>query len=193
MDKIILTDVDGVLVDWEAHFTRWMAQKGVEPIPGYEHLYRMRERYGFEGEEGDRVVSQFNNSAWTRSHPPLRDAIDGVTRLAKEGYRFHAVTSLSRDEYAVQLREENLRELFGDVFVKIDCLDTGAPKTEELYELSLEYPKGTWWIEDNAKNVDDGIAVGFQGILVGHRFNQGYSGEAIRLDTWRDIVDTILG
>jgi FMN phosphatase YigB (HAD superfamily) len=193
LNKIILTDVDGVLLDWEAHFTKWAANRGYEPIPGYEHLYRMRERYGFEGEVGDQMVAEFNNSAWTRSHPPLRDAQQGVARLVDQGYKFHAVTSLSRDPYAKKAREENLQELFGDVFVQLDCLDTGAAKTEELYELKLKYPQGTYWLEDNVKNVDDGIAVGFQGILVGHRFNQNYQGEASRVDTWAEIVDIILG
>lgn len=192
MSKIILTDVDGVLLDWEAHFTRWMAHKGYEPIPGYEHLYRMRDRYGFEGEKGDELVERFNNSAWVGWMEPLRDAVDGVRELADQGYRFHAVTSLSRDEYARKLRITNLENVFGEVFVEVDCLATGAPKTEELYELSLRYPQGTWWLEDNVKNADDGIAVGFRSILVGHRFNQGYQGDAVRLDTWRDIADTIL-
>ena len=36
-DRIILTDVDGVLLEWEDHFSKWMAIKGLPQLENTEH------------------------------------------------------------------------------------------------------------------------------------------------------------
>ena len=46
MDKIILTDCDGVLLDWEASFERWIALKGYVFNPLYNDQYSINDRYG---------------------------------------------------------------------------------------------------------------------------------------------------
>ena len=49
--RIILTDVDGVLLEWENHFANWMLIKGYEPKPHKEHVYSMEKRYGLYRED----------------------------------------------------------------------------------------------------------------------------------------------
>jgi hypothetical protein len=44
-DKVILTDCDGVLLDWEYSFSSWMDSKGYEPVDGYRDIYNVNERY----------------------------------------------------------------------------------------------------------------------------------------------------
>ena len=38
-DRIILTDVDGVLLEWEDHFSKWMATKGFPQLENTDHEY----------------------------------------------------------------------------------------------------------------------------------------------------------
>lgn len=191
-NKIILTDVDGVLLDWEEGFSVWMEHHGYKPVEGYKKMYKIRDRYGLSYDEaGDKFVRQFNESAAIGFLPPVRDAQYYVKMLAeKHQYRFLAVTSLSTDTYAKELRVRNLKKLFGDIFVDVICLDTGADKDEVLADLAKTY-KGNWWIEDKPENIDAGNAVGFKGILVEHGHNMNWSGDAVVAKTWEEIYNVV--
>lgn len=190
-DKIILTDVDGVLLDWEEGFTVWMEHHGYKTVDGYKKMYKIGERYGISNSEGHRMVRLFNESAAIGFLPPCRDAQYYVKMLAeKHQYRFLAVTSLSTDPYAKELRVRNLKKLFGDIFTDVICLDTGADKDEILADLAKTY-KGNWWIEDKPENVRDGIAVGLKGILIEHGHNMDYDGSAVVAKTWEEIYNVI--
>ena len=60
--KIILTDCDGVLLDWEAAFIEWMESKGYEKK--VEAVYDISKAFGIEKKLGKRLVKEFNESAW---------------------------------------------------------------------------------------------------------------------------------
>jgi hypothetical protein len=45
LDKVILTDADGVLVDWEWAFNVWMQEHGFTEVPGSKLNYDMAVRY----------------------------------------------------------------------------------------------------------------------------------------------------
>lgn len=189
--KVILTDVDGVLLDWEEGFTVWMSHHGHEPVKDYKLMYKIGDRYGISNNEGHRMVKLFNESAAIGFLPPLRDAQYYVKLLAeKHGYRFLAVTSLSTDEYAKELRVRNLNKLFGDVFVDVICLDTGADKDDVLAELAKKYA-GNWWIEDKPENVVAGFDVGFRGILVEHGHNMNQKVPADVVTSWEEIHNLV--
>ena len=191
-EKIILTDVDGVILDWEEGFSVWMEHHGHTMAEGGKLIYKIGDRYGISNNQGHKLVRQFNESAAMGFLPPLRDAQYYVKLLAeKHQYRFLAVTSLSLDPYAKELRTRNLNKIFGnDTFVDVICLDTGADKDEILAELAQTY-KGNWWIEDKPSNVDAGVAVGFKGILVEHGHNMDYEGNAVVAKTWEEIYNVI--
>jgi FMN phosphatase YigB (HAD superfamily) len=191
-EKIILTDVDGVILDWEEGFSVWMEHHGHTMVEGGKLIYKIGDRYGISNNQGHKLVRQFNESAAMGFLPPLRDAQYYVKLLAeKHQYRFLAVTSLSLDPYAKELRTRNLMKIFGnDTFVDVICLDTGADKDDILAELAQTY-KGNWWIEDKPSNVDAGVAVGFKGILVEHGHNMNYEGNAVVAKTWEEIYNVI--
>ena len=112
-EKVIVTDCDGVLLDWNYAFDVWMARHGYKI---YEHdNYSVHIKYNLEEKDAKRLVLMFNESAWVRRLPPLRDAIKYVRKLHNDhGYVFHVITSMTDDEYAQHLRTKNLRELFGE-------------------------------------------------------------------------------
>lgn len=192
-NKVILTDCDGVLLDWEEGFGVWMEHHGHEMIDGGKLIYKIGDRYGMSNNQGHKLIKQFNESAAIGFLPPLRDAQYYVKLLAeKHGYRFLAVTSLSTDQCAIELRKRNLRKLFGEgTFIDVICLDTGADKDEILAELSKKY-KGNWWIEDKPENADAGANVGFNSILVEHGHNMTYTGIARIVKNWEEIYQLII-
>jgi FMN phosphatase YigB (HAD superfamily) len=189
-DKLILTDADGVLLDWEYSFDQWMKRHDYKVIS--HGNYQMDIKYGLEKKETMRLVRMFNESAWIRKLPPLRDAIKYVKKLHQEhGYIFHAITSLSNDDYSQHLRTKNLREMFGDtVFEKYVYLDTGADKDEVLKAYK---GSGCYWIEDKPENVDVGIGLGLNGILMNHEHNKSYNGNAKCVHNWKEIYNIVTG
>ena len=189
-NKCILTDCDGVLFDWEYAFDQWMKRHGYTVAETGN--YKMDIKYGLDRKETERLVRMFNESAWIRKLPPLRDAIHYVKKLHSEhGFIFHAITSLSNDDYSQHLRTKNLREMFGDsVFEKYIYLDTGADKDEVLEQYR---DTGCYWVEDKPQNVDCGINMGLDGILVAHDHNIDYIGSATRVTNWKEIYDIVTG
>lgn len=189
-DKVILTDVDGVLFDWGYAFHQWMLRHGYEFNEGTESEYNISKRY--RTSNAKRNIRMFNESAQIRKLPPFRDAIKYVKKLHQDhGYVFHVITSLSTDAYSQHLRTKNLREMFGNsVFERYVYLDTGADKDEVLEQYR---DTGAYWIEDKPENVDAGIDVGLNGILMAHDHNQDYVGDALYVNSWKEIYEKITG
>lgn len=190
-EKVILTDVDGVLLDWVYAFTQWMERHKFEMLPGSQTEYDINKRYNLTIAEKERTVRMFNESAWIRKLPPLRDAIKYVKKLHEEhGYVFRVISSLSEDTYAGHLRTKNLIELFGPtVFESYVYLDTGADKNEALEQYR---GSGCWWIEDKPENAALGTELGLESILMDHTFNQSFDAE-YRCKNWKEIYETIVG
>ena len=193
LDRLILADCDGVLLDWEYAFNIWMQEHGFEEVPGSKLSYEMSERYGIPKDQVRRLIRLFNESAAIGFLPALRDAMYYVKRLHEEhGYRFHCITSLSTDPNAVRLREMNLAKLFGKTaFERVVCLPTGADKNEALEEYR---DTGCYWIEDKPVNAEAGLAAGLRPLVIEHGHNLHYYHEHITLvKNWRDVYGIVTG
>ena len=193
LDRLILADCDGVLLDWEYAFNIWMQEHGFEEVPGSKLSYEMDERYGIPKEQVRKLIRLFNESAAIGFLPALRDAMYYVKRLHEEhGFRFHCITSLSTDPNAVKLREQNLSKLFGKTaFERVVCLPTGADKNEALEEYR---DTGCYWIEDKPVNAEAGLAAGLRPLVIEHGHNLHYYHEHITLvKNWRDVYRIVTG
>jgi len=192
MKKIILTDADGVLLDWEYAFSVWMEQHGFRTVEDSQFKYDIGKRYGIDKEQAKKLIKIFNESAHMGFLPPLRDAIFYVKRLHEEhGFTFHCITSMSADENAQELRKMNLAKLFGKtVFSKIIILDVGADKDEVLEKYR---DKGYYWIEDKITNAEVGHDVGLKSLIMEHGHNMDYDNPLIpRVKNWKDIYERIV-
>lgn len=190
-NRIILTDCDGCLLDWEYAFDVYLQTHGHRKVAGGNLKYNIGKRYGIDPEQGRRLIKIFNESAHIGFLPPLRDAMYWVKRLHEEhGYVFHCITSLSADADAQELRRMNLRKLFGvTTFEHFVFLDTGQDK-----DLALEPYRGSglFWIEDKIQNCQVGQALGLRSLLMEHGHNMDYSDPHIpRVKNWRDVYDRI--
>ena len=190
LQKTLLVDCDGVLLDWEYAFSVWMEEHGHEKQHGSEFIYNIGDRYGISKDQGRKLIKLFNESAAIGFLPPLRDAMFYVKRLHEEhGYVFHCITSLSLDVNAGRLREMNLRKLFGKTaFERIVCLDTGADKHEALGEYKNSH---CYWIEDKPENADVGHSLGLKSILVEHGHNMNHECPYPIVKNWREIYEIV--
>lgn len=186
--NLILTDCDGVLLDWEGAFIAWMGTKGFTPDPE-QFSYEMAQRFGMKKQRVKDLIREFNESCWIGWLNPYKDAVWGVDQLATKGWRFGAITSLSEDVYAAKLRTYNLEQLFGEVFDFVECIGTGADKDESL----LPYKdSGLYWIEDKPENAKLGADMGLNSIMLRHRHNAYFDYDGVTVvDNWTQIVNLI--
>lgn len=60
MNKIILTDCDGVLMDWERSFDQWMINNNYSINIEYENSYNMAKKYNISEVKKRELVKYFN-------------------------------------------------------------------------------------------------------------------------------------
>ena len=186
--KIILTDCDGVLLNWDYAFNLWMEEQGYKPRKGYKLSYDVNDRYGVEEDQVVGLLSRFNQSANIGFLPALRDAVQYVTLLADEGYEFHCITSMSNNKYSKKLRKQNLDKVFGKgVVTKLVCLDIGEKKDKEL---SKYKDSGYWWLEDRVDNCQSGKDQGLRPILIEHGYNMKCKDFPVA-KKWKDVYNLI--
>jgi len=187
-DKLILVDCDGVLLDWQYGFFRWMRDHGYKVVN--HDVYDVGKIFNIPRAEAVGLVRHFNESAAIGWLPQFRDAVKYVRRLHEDhGFVFHCITSLSTDVYAGKLRKKNLEALFGKTaFEKIECLECGADKDEALEPYR---DTGCLWCEDKIENCEVGLKLGLNSILIAHDHNVSYSGSAPRVQNWKEIYEML--
>jgi FMN phosphatase YigB (HAD superfamily) len=187
-DKVILTDCDGVLLDWEYHFYKWVLE--THGLEQKQSIYSVAKALEIPWKDSALLIKEFNESEMMRKLSPLRDAVKYVRKLHEEhGYIFHIITSQSDDPTAQKYRKENLRNVFGDVFDGFTILKTGQNKDKVLAKW-----EGTecFWIEDKVANLVMGNDAGLDGILMDHHWNKDCV-DFKRVKTWKEIYNIITG
>ncbi len=191
--KLILTDADGVCLDWEWAFNIYMQEHGFEEIEGSKLNYDMSIRYGIPREQVVKLIRIFNESAAIGFLPAQRDAMYYIKKLhEKHGYVFHCITSLSLNPNAQRLREMNIHKMFGPTaFERIVCLDTGAHKDDALEEYE---GTGLVWLEDKVENAEAGYKYGLNPLLMVHVHNMHHYHPGITpVKNWQEIYKYVTG
>ena len=200
--RIILTDVDGVLLEWEHHFTKWMVQRTYFDTKGSryhpyrlledkENTYEMAERFGVTIPEIRKEIREFNRSAWMGTQRPMPGSQTWVKLLHAEGWTFIPITSQTSDKPAQELRKKRLEELFGkQVFSNYHILGTGADKDSALAEF---HNTGLYWVEDKPKNALVGLNYGLTVLLYDRPYNRDFNHPKItRVNNWEQIHEMLV-
>lgn len=188
--KLILTDADGVLLNWMHGFQHWalhnhgLKEKNIDS-------YHVQDRYEIDYETNYRLVGSFCNSSSIGFLPPHKDAVMYVRKLYEEhGFVFRVITSVSTDPHTQQLRRMNLERLFGPAIDDIVCLDTGADKDEALDQYR---DSGLYWIEDKPANIVAGNARGLTTIQMihDHHSEDDLNLADFNVTNWREIYSIV--
>ena len=201
-DRIILTDVDGVLLEWEHHFTKWMLQRTYFDKKGSrfhpyrlledkENTYEMADRFGVTIPEIRKEIREFNRSAWMGTQRPMPGSQTWVKLLHAEGWTFIPITSQTSDKPAQELRKRRLEELFGkQVFSNYHILGTGADKDSALAEF---HNTGLYWVEDKPKNALVGLNYALTVLLYDRPYNRDFNHPDItRVNNWKQIHEILV-
>lgn len=190
-NKVILTDCDGVLLEWIDAFIRYMEHLGYtwDKEAGEPQQYNMAPHFGIKIEdEMVEHIMNFNHGHWEfGTLNPLAGAKEALFELVDMGYRFTAISSCSTAPQTIALRKANLYNHFGDVFDAVHCIDVGESKRTHLAD-----HEPTFWIEDNFENCVDGLQYGHKCILMHRKWNENSENAKInRCYSWEEIVDFI--
>ena len=191
-NRIILTDVDGVLLEWENHFTKWMISRGYKLKDNFVSEYNMQKRFEDHNLNIKTEIREFNKSAWMGTQPPMPESQTWVKLLHAEGWTFIPITSQTSDIPAQELRKKRLTELFGkNVFQNYFIFDTGASKDAALNEFRNT---GLYWVEDKWTNALAGLKYGLKTLFISHPYNKEYSHPDItRVSNWKEIHKIVSG
>ena len=188
--KLILTDVDGVLLDWVSGFNNWMDARGWQRVPDYEYHYTIENWYHISHDHAMELVATYNASAAIGFLPSYKDSHKYVKKLNEEfGFRFVAITAFGRDKYAIRLRKMNLEKVFGKVFDDFVFVDILHSKQDVLncYEPAI-------WLEDKPSAAEEGKVAGHRTYLFehGHNGHMQTTDGITRVHTWKEVYESII-
>ena len=190
MRKLILVDVDGVLLNWIDSFSEWMDDSGYEVDDNHSHSYDIEDRYDMTKKEANSLIKTFNESANIGFLNPYKDAKEYVDILhRKHGYCFHAITAFGTDINARKLRTMNLHNLFGETAIQhIEFVGIRQSKMSAL----VRYANSNYfWIEDTLVHAISGAKLKLQPLLMNHPHNTDLTGsenyDIETITSWSDF------
>lgn len=171
-NKIVLTDCDGVLLNWIGAFEQFMFDRGYTRVPNTEHDYGIDSRFGIDHKTAHSLIEEFNNSDRIANLDVFADSLEYVTKLSKLGFRFIIVTSISNSASAREKRIHNVESIFGKVFDEIHCIGTNESKSYILE--NLWGGSDLFWIEDHPRQALSGHEAGLRTVLIDHPYNSHF-------------------
>ena len=192
--RIILTDCDGVLLDWRTGFLNWLPDHVSDSIQaGAMEEENFNDAFDYDQQHIDNLAVEFNRSPAIANLPAWKDAVYYVKRLADLGFRFHVCTSMGTDPASQQYREYNLYKLYGDCFQVVQLLPVGASKAPWLNQYR---DSGYFWLEDHVNNARAGHQLGLKSIVAADSSNSSYTNLELPRTSeetpWRDIYHAVL-
>lgn len=162
--KIIITDVDGILVKWQSGLA-YFAQKYQLPV---ENILKLMvadkfippaEIFDCDEEFAIRLLMKYNNSDFIRYLAPYSDALKVVNEVKVE-YDFVAVTALGNSVDAHLNRQFNLNALFPGAFKDIMVCDYNESKDALLQKARDKYgSKIIAFVDDLGGHIDSAVNV----------------------------------
>ena len=191
--KIILSDCDGCLLNWNKGFEEFALSKGYPKVPDTDDDYRMYVRHNISADQAHNLIKEFNEGPSVEHLEPFADSVEYVEKLAKLGFRFTVVTSISSHPNSKIYRTRNLNKHFGNVFDEVLCLPMGENKADALTRWAdTKY----FWIEDHMRQAEAGYEAGLSPILINHPYNKHYHTDLFPKvsveNPWKEIYGWVL-
>ena len=168
-EKVILTDVDGVLLDLTPQMSLFLKEeKNIIVTPeDWKKSYWLHEIIGGDIEINRQLFIEFSHSEYFKSVPAKECALEVFEQLKEEGWKFIAITAAGQDcpkqdiKKVHQNRWDNLETHFGDVFTDLHITNFNQCKSVKLKDF-----QETWWIEDSVKNAHVGHDHGHRAVIM---------------------------
>ena len=193
MNKIFLTDVDGIIFNFIRTFEIWIKTKEyhvTRPQLADDNYYlKIEDWLGVTKAKAQALVEEFFNTDFSKHFITFKDSVDVIHKLKNEGWNFVAVTAIGGGELAKKHRMAALDYHFGKyVFSDVLTVPPFSSKEEILKTFSP-----TLWVDDSPMHIVEGIAAGH---FTFHMKREGDTRQtpeedAIEVTDWHGIYDWI--
>ncbi len=189
MKKRILTDVDDVLLSWLNGFASFVNQTyNMKLDPTMNKSWDIRHWLNMSDWETVNLITEFNERSYLFGClSPVNQSVNGVKKLADEGYKFTAISACSTNESTVNLRKANLVNVFGQVFEQIICLPRRSSKIS-----TLETFEPSFFIDDNYQHTIEGLYCGHTPICLETSHNINFKKESPKEIYWAKNWDAVV-
>lgn len=192
MSKLILTDVDEVLLEWGPAFEKWVVgteRFDVQTDVALRDAYNIEDWLGIPHSTTRELIAEFNLLPDHFTHlTPYADALVYVPQLKQLGYDFVAISACAADDDTQRMRRANLHAHFPDVFDTIHCVGLGASKMR-----ILERYRPTWWVDDKPSHCEDGALLGHKSFMITRSYNTRVNPKGVRrVASWQEIYSCIV-
>lgn len=172
----IITDVDGVLLDWFHGFEDWIINvKNIQPLhDSTPSMYKLTDKYPLASEEIVEYIKEFNSSEAFAKLSPIDDSVEWVNHLIQDSTKeivwLSSGSVEGHEEECFDRRSANLKECFG-VDMPGTLLVMRAGKEEYLKKYQEEFGENLIFIEDSLEHAEAAINLGIKTILLGYSYN----------------------
>ncbi len=182
MNKTIITDIDGTVLDLAAKFEPWMEARGFAKAVLHDQ-YGWEHHYGITEKMLDGLLREFMATEDFCRLPPIAHAELVFPALLRHDYTFVAVTAVPDNYVTKLLRRRNLFEALGQPFDFIHHVGFRGDKSDVLHE----YPRSVW-VEDHRENALAGVRARHHTFLLDRPYNQGPAEDVTRVKDWIEIA-----
>jgi phosphoglycolate phosphatase-like HAD superfamily hydrolase len=188
MAKIIYTDVDSTVLDFNAKWEGFVRDRGIAiPHEGFLQGHcRLTDALGIDEAVEMKLVTEFFGSDHFYNLPAVEGAPEALQRLHSEGWRFVAVTACPNGEAVVAGRRGNLERALGVPFDAVHTTGVGGCKRDVL---SMFAP--TVWVEDHYQNAVTGHELGYRTFLIDQTHNRHHEALMTRVGNWSEIASQL--
>lgn len=185
--KVILTDVDGTVLNMDTAFERFMAEQGYPALSRMREHYSIARAFGITEHDASHAVREFFRHPLMATLDPEPCAAKVLPDLYRDGWRFVAITAAPNDPKVIAARRSNLEEAFGFEWDAVHCVGLHGEKRTTL----LAY-KPSVWVEDHFINGVVGAETGHRVFLLDRPYSRDRSHpEVIRVPDWHAIAASI--
>jgi DNA-binding beta-propeller fold protein YncE len=193
----ILTDVDGVLLNFLKAFSEFLKSKSLFKeefefkIKGNEY-FDLKELITLSCPvECESIINEFYLSKEIGKLKEQQDGLTDIIQSLNNDFNLICITCIGTTEHLKEQRQKNLINVFGDCFKEIHCINITDSKEDLISSLSKKYDVITY-VDDRLKHINEAINAGVKPIL----FIQGYphneeSNEYYVANCWHDIKSII--
>lgn len=93
-ERLILTDCDGTILDWNKAFEKFMYKKGYPKVPDTDQDYSIVVRHNVSTQQTNKFITEFNESSLIETLEPFADSVEYIKKLSDKGFKFIAITSV---------------------------------------------------------------------------------------------------
>jgi hypothetical protein len=188
-NKVILTDVDGTLLDFAGPFQSWMENLGFTPRCHLYRTYGISDVFDCTIDEKVREISRFSEADEFGFLQPILGAHTVIRSLREAGWHIVAITASHVSEASCARRRANLKALFDIEPYDVFFAGNTIPKSAILHRFGPSL-----WVEDSPFHLMEGVDAGHHSFLIDKPYNRDAvlsNALVTRVNNWFDIEQWI--